>query len=257
MCGRYRVNREQRRLAEHFGIPEGGESQLPLELPRFNAAPSQVLAAVRLDSAGRRELVGLRWGLVPHWAKDRGIGRKTVNARAETVAEKPAFRGAFRYRRCLIPSDGFYEWQAIGRRRQPWLVRLEDGGLFAFAGLWERWRGAAAEVLETFTVIVTDANELLRPLHDRMPVIVAPSDYDAWLDVGRFDRRGLEALLRPYPSEGMVAYPVSRRVNSPANDDPLCSAPLGDAREAKEEPVAPVRETGCRSRQRRHGSAAR
>jgi putative SOS response-associated peptidase YedK len=226
MCGRYRLARDDKRIAEHFEIHDWREIKIPLRLPRFNVAPTQVVPAVRLDSEGRREVVGLRWGLVPHWAKESDAGYRTINARAETVAEKPSFREAFRRRRCLIPADGFYEWQPVGRKKQPWLVRLKTDDLFALAGLWEHWEGKGGEVLESFTVIVTDANDLLRPIHDRMPVILAPADYDAWLDVGRFDRTRLANLLRPYPAEALEAYPVSARVSNPRIDDESCAEPV-------------------------------
>lgn len=227
MCGRYRLSRDQQRVAEHFEIEDWREIKIPFQLPRFNAAPSQVLPAVRLADDRRRELVGLRWGLVPRWAKAPGVGYRTVNARAETVAVKPSFKDSFRCRRCLIPTDGFYEWQPSGRRKQPWLVRLKTGDLFALAGLWDRWMGRGGEALETFTIIVTDANDLLRPLHERMPVIVEPGDYGFWLDVDHFDQSRLRSLLRPFPSERLEAYRVSPRVNSPQYDDEQCSAPLG------------------------------
>ncbi len=151
-----------------------------------------------------------------------------INARAETVATKPAFHRAFGRRRCLVPADGFYEWRKEGARKQPYRIRLNDGGLFAFAGLWERWspeRGDA-EAIESFTVIVTNANALLEPIHDRMPAILAPSDYEAWLDARATPPEAAQALLRPYPPDRMEAYPVSLRVNSPRNDDPECIAPL-------------------------------
>lgn len=228
MCGRYRLARDDERIAAELGVKlpaEWGEIRVPFRLPRHNAAPTQTLPVVRLGRAGERELVGLRWGLVPSWSRDPASGPHPVNARAETVAVRPAFRDAFRRRRCLVPADGFYEWQPVGRRKQPWLVRRKDGDLFAFAGLWERWHGAGSEPLETFSILVTDANDLLQPLHDRMPVILAPGDYGAWLDVSQFDRARLESLLKPFPAEGLEAYPVSTRVNSPANDDEACSAP--------------------------------
>jgi putative SOS response-associated peptidase YedK len=196
--------------------------------PRYNVAPTQDAPVVRLRADGERAIAMLRWGLVPAWSEGPDSGYRMINARAETVATKPAFRGAFRRRRCLVPADGFYEWRKEGARKQPYRIRLRGGGPFAFAGLWERWspeRGDA-EVIESFTIVVTDANALLEPIHERMPVILAQSDYGAWLDVQGTEPEAAQALLRPYPPDQMEAYPVSLRVNSPRNDDPECIAPL-------------------------------
>ena len=156
----------------------------------------------------------MRWGLVPSWAKDVGIGSRMINARAEGIAAKPAFRAAFRQRRCLVPADGFYEWQKVAGGKQPMLIRLRSGDPFAFAGLWERWRGPDGEV-ETGTIITTAPNAVTAPIHDRMPVILDPADYDRWLDPSQPDAA---ALLRPCPDDWLTAIPVSTRVNSPKND---------------------------------------
>ena len=202
------------------------DPNIPNLPPRWNVAPSQDIPAVRLDRHGKRRLVSLRWGLIPYWAKDAKIGYRTINARAETVATAPAFREAFRKRRCLIPADGFYEWQKQGGTRQPYRVILKDGAPFALAGLWERWRNPEnGEKVESCTIIVTDANELVAPLHDRMPVIIDPADFDAWLDTSRGTETA-QALLKPYPAETMTAYPVSKHVNKPENDDPGCIEPV-------------------------------
>ncbi|MGH6960565.1 MAG: SOS response-associated peptidase, partial [Dongiaceae bacterium] len=182
----------------------------------YNAAPSQNLPVVRLDRDGRRELALLRWGLIPSWARDPAIGYRTINAKAETVAEKPAFRAAFRKRRCLVPADGFYEWQKIDGGKQPWRITLKDGAPFAFAGLWEHW-DKGGEPVESFTIITTTANALCAEIDDRMPVIIGPADYEAWLAAA--DTAIPQALLQPYPAETMAAYPVGTRVNSPKNDD--------------------------------------
>lgn len=230
MCGRYRLNRDQRRIAEHFELEDGRELDLPLRLPRFNVAPTQQVPVVRLSDERRRELVGLRWGLLPHWSPQAATPYSTINARAETVATKPAFRDPFRRRRCLVPADGFYEWQLAGKKKQPWFIRLSDAPLFAFAGLWDRWQGPDGKVVETFTVLVTAANEIVRPIHERMPVILHPNDYAVWLDVELFDRQGLEALLRPFPPERMEAFPVTTWVNSPTHDDERCSSPADPTR---------------------------
>lgn len=191
--------------------------------PRYNIPPSQAVLAVRRQ-AGRdgRELVPLRWGLIPSWARDPEIGNRLINARAETAADKPSFRDAFRQRRCLVLADGFFEWKKRQGGKEPYLVRLHDGRPFAFAGLWERWRSPENEAVETCTILTTDANELVRPIHDRMPVILEPGAYELWLDPGVREPEKLRQVLGPYPASKMVAYPVSRRVNDPKQDDPRC-----------------------------------
>ncbi|HYD29924.1 MAG TPA: SOS response-associated peptidase, partial [Azospirillaceae bacterium] len=177
-------------------------------------------------------LAMLRWGLVPSWADDPSIGNRLINARTEGVADKPSFRGPFRKRRCLIPADGFYEWQSIGGRKQPWLIRRRDHATFAFAGLWDHWYGPKhepekrlAEPLETACIITTGANAVLAPLHSRMPVILAPADWDAWLDP-HAPWELAETLLRPCPDDALEAAPVSPRVNNVRHDDPSCIAPM-------------------------------
>ena len=225
MCGRFTLRTPASDVAKQFGLLE-----VPPFEPRFNVAPSQPVAAVRQtpgESAPRRQWAWLRWGLVPSWAKDPGVGNRLINARAETAAEKPAFRAALRRRRCLVAADGFYEWQHTGQRKQPFYFHLRDQRPFGFAGLWETWQGPEASPIETCTVLTTEANELVRPIHDRMPVIVAPADYDLWLDPAVEEPAELSRLWGPYPAGEMAAYPVSTRINSPANEDPRCIEPLG------------------------------
>lgn len=193
--------------------------------PRYNIAPGQPVAAVRESGERGRELVLLHWGLVPHWTKDPNSGNKMINARAETLAQKPSFRAAFVRRRCLLPADGFYEWKALNGRKQPYSIRSKDRRPFALAGLWEHWENQTT-VIESCTIITTTANELLRPLHERMPVILAEEDYDRWLDCSNQDPQTLQHLLRPYDPNQLIAYPVSTRVNSPKNDDSECIAPI-------------------------------
>lgn len=222
MCGRFTLGAPAQTLADIFEIAETPE--LP---PRFNIAPTEAVAAVRRPEADAgRELALLRWGLVPVWAKDPNVGSRMINARAETVATSGAFRRAFRSRRCLVPADGFYEWQRLERRKQPFYICMRDGLPFAFAGLWEHWEGPEGKVIESCTLITTEPNDLVRPVHDRMPVILDPADYELWLDPAVREPEMLQPLLRPYDAAKMVTYPVSTLVNNPANDDPECITPL-------------------------------
>lgn len=226
MCGRFTLRTPTNVIVEHFAV----SGPVPPLAPRYNIAPTQPVAAVRCDSrtaATRRELVELRWGLIPHWAKDPGIGNRMINARAETVAQKPAYKTALLRRRCLLPADGFFEWRTgEGKRRQPYFIGLHEGEWFAFAGLWESWEGPDHSHVESCTVLTTEPNELIRPIHNRMPVLLPRGAYDLWLDpaVQDFDR--LLPLLRPFPAERMRAHAVSTLVNSPRNDSPECIAPL-------------------------------
>jgi putative SOS response-associated peptidase YedK len=221
MCGRFTLFTPASRLAEVF-LP----GEVAAVAPRYNIAPGQPVLAVRASlPAGRREFATPRWGLIPAWAKDASIGNRLINARAETVAEKPAFRRAYRERRCLIPADGFYEWKREGAAKRPFYVRMRDGAPFAFAGLWERWQGAGGEAAETCAILTTDPNELLAPIHDRMPLILPPENYDAWLDPSVRSPERIAPLLRPYPADPMEAYPVGREVNRPTTDGPSCIRP--------------------------------
>jgi putative SOS response-associated peptidase YedK len=217
MCGRFTQATEGEIIARVFDL-----SEVPELAPRYNIAPTQDVAAVRTAGDGGRELVKLHWGLIPSWAKERAMGARMINARAETLVEKPAFRSAFRARRCLIVADGFYEWQKLATRKQPHFIGFNDGRPFAFAGLWERWRGAGSEAVESCTIVTTEANELLAPIHDRMPVILDPPDFSAWIDPAENDTQRLAGLLKPYPAGPLHAYPVGLLVNNPANDSPAC-----------------------------------
>ena len=215
MCGRYILTVSGEVLARLFGLDE-----VPELVPRYNIAPTQRVPVVRA-AGGRRRLDSLRWGLVPHWAAEPSVGHRLVNARAETAATKPSFRSAFRSRRCLVPANGFYEWQATPAGKQPWLIRLSGGRPFAMAGLWERWSGGDGD-LETFTILTTSPNEVVAPLHGRMPVILPPEAWERWLDPEYRAPEALQALLGPFPAAEMEAHPVSRLVNDPANDSPAC-----------------------------------
>jgi putative SOS response-associated peptidase YedK len=225
MCGRFTLTDPDADLAVQFNLPE-----IPNLQPRYNIAPTQPVAAVRLNvESAMREMVLFHWGLIPFWAKDPGIGARMINARAETAAEKPAFRAAFKRRRCLVVADGFYEWQKQNGAKQPFFIFLRNRRPFAFAGLWEHWEGSDGSVVESCTLLTTAPNDLVRPLHNRMPVILHPADYDLWLDLEVQDAAPLQPLLRPFPAAEMDAYPVSRRINRPDNDDPGVIEPLPEA----------------------------
>ena len=216
MCGRFQL-----KLAEEW------LGELGLEMPdveaRYNVAPTQEVLAVREEN-GRREAALLKWGLVPHWAEDPAVGGRLINARSESVARKPAFRDPFQKQRCLVPADGFYEWRRVGRARDPFLLKMADGKTFAFAGVWDRWVRKRGRI-DSCAVLTTTANEIVTPIHDRMPVILERDAYDLWLDP---DARAedLQALLRPFPAERMEAVPVSPRVNKADVDDPECERPV-------------------------------
>lgn len=214
MCGRFTLTVSGDNLKEALDL-----GSVPEEVGgRYNIAPTQPVAVVMNGEARDVEL--LRWGLIPSWAKDTAIGSRLINARAETVAEKPAFRAAFAKRRCLVLADGFYEWQREGKRRQPYYFRLREGNPFTFAGLWEQWRDpASGEWLRTCTIITSDANEVVAPVHDRSPVILAPDVRARWLDEDATTAE-LTRFLRPYPAEAMEGYAVAPLVNSPAHDTP-------------------------------------
>ena len=191
--------------------------------PSYNVAPTQRVAAVVSDGETRK-LEMLRWGLIPPWADDPEIGSRMINARSETATEKSSFRKPFRERRCLILADGFYEWQKSSSGKQPYYIRMEDERPFAFAGLWERWSREGEEI-RTCTILTTEPNDLVKDIHNRMPVILPPEDYALWLDPDIQETDAISPLLKPYSAEEMQAYPVSRSVNSPANDDPRCIEP--------------------------------
>jgi putative SOS response-associated peptidase YedK len=215
MCGRFTLTNPNL-LAEHFKL-----DQKPLLEPRYNIAPTQQVAVIRSQDSGRFKLSMMRWGLIPHWSKDDKISYKLINARAETVAEKPTFRSAFKARRCLIPADGFYEWEHNGKNKQPYYVRMKRRGLFAFAGLWEYWTGPDGKVRESCCIITTDANSLIQKIHDRMPAVIDPEQYALWSGE-MMSSTMLQQLLEPFEPEKMTAFPVSGMVNSPKNDIPDC-----------------------------------
>lgn len=219
MCGRYAVTSAPETIRALFGYPE--QPNFP---PRYNIAPTQPIAIVRLIE-GRRQFALVRWGLLPSWVKDPKNFSLLINARAESLTDKPAFRAAMRYRRCLIPADGFYEWKASGPRKQPYFVRAKSGGLLAFAGLWETWTGPNGEELETATIVTTRANSALAGIHDRMPAIVPPDAFNLWLDCAGVDAETALALVAPAPEGLLDAYEVSIDVNRTANDNPKLVEP--------------------------------
>lgn len=216
MCGRYALTSPPAAIAERFHL-----LWAPKIEAHYNIAPSQMIPVVR-ETAEGRALALLKWGLIPWWAKDAHIGAKLINARAESLASKPAFRDAYRHRRCLVPADAFYEWKPVAGRKQPYCIRMRDHTLFGMAGLWEHWVAPDGQVVESCTIVTVEANALVGELHDRMPLILAPADYDAWLGAGTM----AAALPHAVAAEEMVAYPVSPLVSNARNDDPACLVPI-------------------------------
>ena len=224
MCGRYRLSRHKQVLVERFGVED--EEDFTWQ-PRYNIAPTDHVPAIRQDAhEPRRRISLMRWGLIPSWAKDISIGARLINARADTAAEKPAFREALLRRRCLVPADGFYEWKKLEKTKQPYCLAMADDDLFAFAGIWDRWKDPQAGWIKSFSILTTEPNRLAREVHDRMPAILDPGDYDQWLDPGLTDAAAVQELLKPYDASRMRMYPVSARVNSVKNDDPACAEPV-------------------------------
>lgn len=222
MCGRYTLYGPVSRLRKQFDAELAG---FEFE-PRYNAAPMQWLPAIRQRPSGERIIHRLRWGLVPSWAKDEAIATKLINARGETVADKPSFRTALRKRRCIVPANGFYEWRALAGRKQPYFIHAANDELIGLAGLWERWtRPADGEEIDTFTIVTTEANATVAPVHDRMPVILSPADYGAWLDAGT-DIEEVGHLLRHSPEGVLEMHPVATKVGNVRNDNPSLIVPI-------------------------------
>ena len=218
MCGRYRLSRRKQLVEEYFESSSDEEDWNP----RYNIAPTQPVAAIR-QAGTSRILSMMRWGLVPSWASDISIGGRLINGRSETVLEKPAFRDSFRLRRCLVPADGFYEWKKAGKERYPFHFVMKDSSLFAFAGVWDRWRSATGQVVESCSILTTAPNELLDGVHDRMPVILPQRHYQTWLTAPATEAQRLAELLVPFDASVMQRYPVSPLVNKPENDVPECA----------------------------------
>lgn len=218
MCGRFTLNTSAQIIAEFFKL-----SEVPDIKPRYNIAPTQSVATVTVSPQQmQRQFQFMRWGLIPSWAKDLKIGSKMINARSETVAEKPAFRSAIKHRRCLIVADGFYEWLPQGKHKQPYYFQTTEGQPFAFAGLWESWESPEAENIVSCTIITTAANETVQPVHDRMPVILPEDAWEEWLDPAVNSAQEVLPLLKPYAAAAMTANAVSAIVNSSSKDSPEC-----------------------------------
>ncbi len=222
MCGRFTLQNPSDILADLFDLDD-----VPDLKPRYNIAPTQTVVALRAGMADEpRELVYLRWGLIPFFAKDAKMGARMINARSETVHLKPSFRGPFKHRRCLIPTDGFFEWRKVADGKMPFHIGFQDRSAFAMAGLFERWKNPEGEVVESCTILTTEPNPEIAPIHDRMPVILGPDDWDLWLDPGIESRQLLEPLFSPWEGTKLVPVPVSKHVNSPRNDDINCVLPI-------------------------------
>jgi putative SOS response-associated peptidase YedK len=226
MCARITITTTASEIADLFGLGHDLRNGSPARKARFNVAPSTLIPVVRFAN-GARELAELRWGLVPHWSTDSKPAG-FVNARAETAPEKPAFRDPFRHRRCLVPADGFFEWKTVGKKKKPYFIRPAGGGLFVYAGVWDRWNGPSGPV-DTVAVLTVPANDLIKPLHDRMPAIVPQERFAAWLDPKESRPAKLLPLLTPYPTERMEMWPVSDRVNTVTTDDPDLLARVAEA----------------------------
>jgi len=223
MCGRYRLSRRKQVVEEYFDV----ETEVEDWSPRYNVAPTQPVPVIRQHpKEPRRDLSLLRWGLIPSWAKDSSAVTSLINARSETAATLPAFRDAFQLRRCLIPTDGFYEWKRTRTVKQPYCFEINDGELFAFAGVWDRWRGPDNHWIRSFSILTTTPNAVTSSVHDRMPVILGRENYDFWLDPGMTNVQAVSELLKPYNASRMRCYPVSNRVNQVQNDDAECSEPI-------------------------------
>lgn len=223
MCGRYRLSRRKQILEEHFDAAPWDDDWSP----RYNIAPTQPVPVIRQHPKEPvRQLALMKWGLIPHWAKEPSIAMSTINAKSETAADKPAFRDPLKFRRCLIPADGFYEWKRTANTKQPYCFEVNDGELFAFAGLWDGWKDANGNWVKTCSILTTTPNAVTSAVHDRMPVILDRESYDLWLDPGMQNVAAISELLKPYDARLMRSYPISTRVNHVANDDENCSRPV-------------------------------
>ena len=217
MCGRYSLHSKAPAINSEYQIRDS-----VVLAPRYNIAPTQDAPVVRAVDGKRRSLSILRWGLIPSWAKDEKIGHRMINARAETVAEKPSFRSALQKRRCIIPADGFYEWKQTEQGKQPYFIQPHKRSLLGLAGLWEEWKSKEGQAIQSFTIITTEANGFMQPIHDRMPVILDRNYYEQWLNCRDYDGKQVSHLLKPCPGDLLDMYPVGKQVNSPSNDSRAC-----------------------------------
>jgi putative SOS response-associated peptidase YedK len=222
MCGRYRLSRRKEVIEEYFDTADWQDEWSP----RYNIAPTQPVPVIRQHPKEPvRQISLMNWGLIPNWARDKSMAGSTINAKSETAAVKPAFRDPLKYRRCLVPADGFYEWKKNGSSKQPYCFEMAEGELFAFAGLWDGWKDPGGHWIKTTSILTTIPNQVTASVHDRMPVILHPDAYDLWLDPGMTDMQAISELLKPYDAKAMRCYSVSARVNHVANDDEECSRP--------------------------------
>lgn len=221
MCGRFVLETNVAQLVKTYRL-----ATAPDLVPRYNIAPGQQVAVVRQNHDDQRQLVTMRWGLIPAWAREPSVGSRMINARSETVHEKPSFRQAFRTRRCIIPASGFYEWQHARGGKIPHYFFLLDGQVMSLAGLWEKWKDPRGQEIESCTILTTAANAIIKPFHDRMPVILHGDEFDLWLDRNVDEDGRLAELFHPYPSDLLTTHPVALAVNKPGHDDPSCILPL-------------------------------
>ncbi len=221
MCGRFVLLNSGETIADQFNLPFP-----PAVEPRYNIAPTQPVAGIRLNDKGEREFAHFHWGLIPFWAKDAKMAGRMINARSETVAEKPSFRAAYKYRRCLVPASGFYEWQPQNGKKQPFYIHHIEDDILGIAGIYERWSSPDGGEIESVSLLTTTPNNFMKPIHNRMPVIIEPEDYGVWLDPKADPKRELPHLLRPYRDGSLTAYPVSTTVNYAGNDVPACIEPI-------------------------------
>ena len=223
MCGRYTLFSDKETIEEHFRVQAEDDQ---LFTPNYNVAPGSTMPVILIGKSGSREVGGLRWGLVPKWADSVDTGYKMINARGETLDEKKSFKGPFLKKRCLIPANGFFEWKKTGNAKEPFYIRVLSDEIIAFAGLFEKWTSPEGEDIFSYTIVTTEANALVQPLHERMPVILKPENYERWLDRENQDVEGLKKLLNPYPMEEMATLRVSKEVNTPKNNYPELLQPI-------------------------------
>lgn len=221
MCGRFALTLSPDNISKYFHVED-----VPEGINQYNIAPGQLIKAIIQMPSDRRKITSMKWGLIPSWTKDPSKGVKTINARAETVGTKPSFRSAIKFRRCIIPASGFYEWEKVEKGKVPYYIHLKSNEPIGFAGLWDKWKRNNGSVIETCTILTTSANNLLKPIHDRMPVIIHPNEYELWLDREMNETDKLKSIFQPYPSEMLSLYKVSNPVNKPAYDKADCIEPV-------------------------------